>query len=79
MIKPYIDKMLEIAGHDERYEDVLKMGDDWYIQLTWTAEKQMQFEEWLVMENRRSGLPKWKAEDMARGFVFTYGLKVEDE
>lgn len=75
--KDAINKMLELAGHKERYED-LEGFENWWSVLTMTREQEKELGDWFVAELRkRLRTSKTEAIRSWMWFNMNYGLKIE--
>ena len=77
--KDAINKMLEIGGHEVRFDDVLEIPE-WYKTYTWTTEQEQLFADWYVSETRKRF--RWTvklAKKELTWFMLMWGLYVENK
>lgn len=43
-----INKMMEVAGHNKTYTDLLTEEDGWYSRYTWSKEQYEEFEVFAI-------------------------------
>lgn len=79
-LKDTINKMMEIAGHKERYDDLKAFGDGWYQHFTMTVEQSNKYKAWFVKEilERNVAYSEAKAEKEYMWFNLAYGLRISD-
>ena len=85
-IEDAINKMMEIAGHDVRYDDLPKEKDPlpqeeidnpWYIRYTMTEVQYEEWRKWFISEcARRITKSKKRAEKEFTWFSLGHGLRV---
>lgn len=74
--KEIFNKMMEIAGYKERFEDMVLEKDEWYLRYTWTKAKRDEWYDWgvkLIMKKLK--MNKKYAESQMSWFDLAYGLK----
>jgi hypothetical protein len=79
LVRDSIDKMMEIAGHKERYNDLVGR-DGWYAEMTMTKEQNDQWRDWFVAEAK--SVLKWSKTVSLKEFSWLnlmYGLKIEEQ
>lgn len=75
--KELINKMLEIAGHDVRFDDVLKT-DNWYQVYTMTKEQEDEVVKFGVdLFRKKLRYRKAMAEQQMQWFMLMWGLKLK--
>lgn len=77
-----INKMLEIAGHEVRFNDIEKM-ENWFQIYTCNEKQENEFKLWFINEyskrfrvNKHKGL--FSADRNFISFLLNYGLKRND-
>lgn len=78
--KDIINKMMEIAGYDVTFDDLVKEEDGWYSRYTMTQEQSDEWKEWgmkKLMKDR--GMTKKKAEYEMSMMDLAYGLRVTEQ
>lgn len=70
-----INKMMEVAGHNKTYTDLLTEEDGWYSRYTWSKEQYEEFEVFAIQYLRKKlRINKGRAEKEVAWFLFAYGL-----
>ena len=70
--------MMEIAGHKERYDDLLDLPK-WFIDFTMTQAQSDEFRDWFVAETKKR--MRWSKKRALSEFSWLnlmYGLKIEE-
>ena len=78
LLERAINKMFQIAGHNVKFEDIVKRQDEWYTDYTMTREQNEEWVDWLarLIRKERRHLNKKYAQYNANMINLTYGLKV---
>lgn len=83
-IEEAINKMMEIAGHSIRYNDLLKeeepsnIEDAWYHRYTMTKEQYDEWEDWCVKKIAKVfKVNKKKARSDFSWFSLSFGLRID--
>jgi hypothetical protein len=79
LLRDSINKMMEIAGHKERYDDLLEK-ENWFTEFTMTPEQEDEWNAWFVSEAKKR--MKWPKRTAQREFSYLnlmYGLKIEEK
>jgi hypothetical protein len=78
--KDIINKMMEIAGYDVTFDDLVKEEDGWYARYTMTQKQNDEWREWSMnklMKDR--GMTKRKAEYEMSMMDLAYGLRIDED
>lgn len=75
-----ISKMLEMAGYNKTYDDIIKENNPtWFSDYTMTTEQCNQWEEWFIKTSRKKlKCSKKRSEKEFMWFNLNYGLKIDD-
>jgi len=82
-IERAINKMLEIAGHNTSYDELLSFDNDsngpWYSFYTMTEDQMSDFKNWFLLDYKSTfKRGKYRSEKDFAWFSLMYGLKIDD-
>ena len=78
--KEIINKMMEIAGYDVTFDDLVKEEDGWYSRYTMTQKQNDEWMEWSIKKlMKERGMTKKKAEYEMGMMDLAYGLRIDEQ
>ena len=78
--KDIINKMMEIAGYDVTFDDLVKEEEGWYARYTMTQKQNDEWREWSMKKLMKDrGMTKRKAEYEMGMMDLAYGLRIDED